>query len=39
MVHLQVQDFYRRRAEVEADYSKAMDKLVKHVVSKHKADK
>ncbi|ESO06543.1 hypothetical protein HELRODRAFT_160724 [Helobdella robusta] len=36
---VEIQDFYKRRAEVEQDYSKNMDKLVKQIVSRHRADK
>lgn len=31
-----LQDFYRRRAEVELDYSRAMDKLVKQITARQK---
>ena len=35
----ELQDFYRRRAEVEMEYSLKLDKLVKNVITKHKAEK
>ena len=33
---VELQDFYRRRAEVEMDYSKALDRLVKQIMIRHK---
>ena len=36
---VEIQDFYKKRAEVELEYSKNMDKLVRQIVSRHKADK
>ena len=35
----ELQDFYKRRAEVELEYSRSMDKLVKQIMVRHKADK
>ena len=32
-------DFYRRRAEVELEYSRSMDKLVRQVTSRHKTER
>lgn len=31
----ELQDFYRRRAEVEQEYSRNMDKLVKQIMTRH----
>ena len=33
---VELQDFYKRRAEVEMDYSKALDRLVKQIMIRHK---
>lgn len=35
----ELQDFFRRRAEVELDYSKSLDKLAKGVLLRHKEQK
>ena len=35
----ELQEFYRRRADVELEYSRGIDKLVKQIVNRHKADK
>ena len=35
----EVQEFCRRRAEVELEYSRAMDKLVRQITARHKTDK
>ncbi|XP_064633392.1 SLIT-ROBO Rho GTPase-activating protein 1-like isoform X4 [Lineus longissimus] len=35
----EIQEFYRRRAEVEQEYSRNMDRLVKTIMTKHKAEK
>lgn len=32
----ELQEFFRRRAEVELDYSKSLDKLVKGLQLRHK---
>jgi len=32
-------DFYRRRSEVELEYSRSMDKLVRQITSKHKTER
>jgi len=32
-------DFYRRRSEVELEYSRSMDKLVRQVASRHKPER
>jgi len=34
-----LQDFLKRRAEIDLDYSKQLDKLVKSVMIKHKGEK
>ncbi|ELU00651.1 hypothetical protein CAPTEDRAFT_225880 [Capitella teleta] len=36
---LELQEFYRRRAEVELEYSVKLDKLVKNVITRHKQEK
>ena len=36
---LELQDFYKRRAEVEQEYSKGLDKLVKVAMTRHKDEK
>lgn len=35
----EIQDFFRRRAEVEMEYARSLDKLVKNTLLKHKAEK
>ena len=35
----ELQEFYKRRSEVELEYSRGMDKLVKQIMTRHKADK
>jgi SLIT-ROBO Rho GTPase activating protein len=35
----ELQDFYRRRAEVEQEYSIKLDKLVKNVITRHKQER
>ena len=35
----ELQEFYRRRAEVEMEYSRGMDKLVKQIMARHKTEK
>ena len=35
----ELQDFYRRRSEVELEYSRGIDKLVKQIMARHKTDK
>jgi len=35
----ELQDFYRRRSEVEMEYSRGIDKLVKQIMTRHKTDK
>jgi len=35
----ELQDFYRRRSEVELEYSRGIDKLVKQTMARHKTDK
>jgi SLIT-ROBO Rho GTPase activating protein len=35
----ELMDFYQRRAEVEYEYSRSLDKLVKSIVAKHKTEK
>ena len=35
----ELQEFYRRRAEVEVDYAKNLDRLVKQTMVRHKAEK
>ena len=35
----ELQDFYRRRSEVELEYSRGIDKLVKQIMTRHKTDK
>jgi len=32
-------DFYRRRAELELEYSRGLDKLVRQVAARHKTDR
>jgi SLIT-ROBO Rho GTPase activating protein len=35
----ELQDFFKKRAEVELQYSKDLDKLVKQIQAKHKSEK
>lgn len=35
----ELQDFFRRRAELEIDYSKSLDKLAKTLQLRHKEQK
>jgi SLIT-ROBO Rho GTPase activating protein len=35
----ELQEFYRRRGEVELDYSKSLDKLAKNLQLRHKEQK
>lgn len=35
----ELQDFYKRRAEVEVEYSRSLDKMIKQIMSRHKAEK
>lgn len=35
----ELQDFYKRRAELEMEYSKSLDRLVKQIMLRHKAEK
>lgn len=35
----ELQDFFRRRGEVELDYSKSLDKLAKSLLLRHKEQK
>jgi SLIT-ROBO Rho GTPase activating protein len=35
----ELQDYFRRRAEVEMDYSKSLDKLAKSLQLRHKEQK
>lgn len=35
----EIQDFYRRRAEVESEYGHNMEKLVKQTMTKHRNEK
>ncbi|XP_013412995.1 SLIT-ROBO Rho GTPase-activating protein 1 isoform X3 [Lingula anatina] len=35
----EIQDFFKKRAEVEQEYSRNLDRLVKQVMVRHKADK
>lgn len=35
----ELQDFFKKRAEVEAQYSRDLDKLVKQVTTRHKSEK
>ena len=36
---VELQDFFRRRAEVELDYSRNLDKLAKSIATRHKQEK
>ncbi|KAH7697756.1 RhoGAP domain containing protein [Aphelenchoides avenae] len=38
-INHEVQDFFKKRAEVELEYSKQLDKLVKSIMTKHKTDR
>jgi len=35
----ELQDFYQRRAEVELEYARGLDKLVKQIMVRHRSDK
>ncbi|XP_076469342.1 SLIT-ROBO Rho GTPase-activating protein 1-like [Babylonia areolata] len=35
----ELQEFFRRRAEVELDYARNLDKLVKQMITRHRAEK
>lgn len=35
----ELQDFFKKRAEVELQYSRDLDKLTKNILSKHKSEK
>jgi len=35
----ELQDFYKKRADIEADYSKSLEKFSKQLGAKQKADK
>ena len=35
----ELQEFFRRRAEVEQDYAQKLDKLVKTMITRHKTEK
>ena len=35
----ELQDFYQRRAEVELEYARNLDKLVKQIMMRHRAEK
>ncbi len=35
----ELQDFFKKRAEVELQYSKDLDKLVKQISTRHKSEK
>ncbi len=35
----EIQEFYKKRAEVEREYSKSLDKLVKNIMMRHNAEK
>ena len=35
----EIQDFYRRRSEVELEYSRGLDKLVRQIMARHKTEK
>jgi len=36
---LEMQEFFKKRSEIELDYSQKLDKLSKHYVAKQKAEK
>lgn len=35
----ELQEFFKRRAEVELDYARNLDKLVKQMITRHRAEK
>ena len=35
----ELQDYFRRRAEVELEYSRGLDKLARNIQTRHKQDK
>ena len=35
----ELQDFFKRRAEVEMEYSKGLDRIVKQIMLRHKSEK
>ena len=35
----ELQEFFKRRAEVELDYARNLDKLVKQMIARHRAEK
>lgn len=35
----ELQEFYRRRAEAEAEYSRSLDRIVKGIMARHKSEK
>lgn len=35
----ELQDFFKKRAEVELQYSKDLDKIVKQIYARHKSEK
>ncbi|KAK0051905.1 SLIT-ROBO Rho GTPase-activating protein 1-like isoform X5, partial [Biomphalaria pfeifferi] len=35
----ELQEFFKRRAEVEMEYSRNLDKLVKNMIARHRAEK
>lgn len=35
----ELQDYFRRRADVELDYSRQLDKLAKQLLAKHKSER
>jgi SLIT-ROBO Rho GTPase activating protein len=35
----ELQDFFKKRAEVEAQYSRDLDKITKQILAKHKSEK
>ena len=35
----ELHDFYRRRSEVELEYSRSLDKLVRQATAKHKTER
>jgi len=35
----ELQDFYQRRAEVELEYARGLDKLVKQIMVRHRSEK
>jgi SLIT-ROBO Rho GTPase activating protein len=35
----ELQDFFKKRAEVEMQYSRDLDKLTKQIAAKHKSEK